>query len=328
MADDYSAVVCAPDVEAAVAAALAGRAAEGRAECFVYDSQDLTGFFRPQVQRRLPRSYRLVLCGLELVHRDWEGRLVRPRLMDALRGFLGPARWYSARPWAVEDRRAVGHAIGEANLVIDEDAPSVAALVRDRCLEQVGQYEQTLLRLAEAAEGEGPEAQGRLILAALKADHARMAEAVGMLIEGRLRELIAEHGEEARRSDEANRRFAEEHSRELQPMGEHGIAFIALPAERHAFWSEVSAYARRRVDVPLSLCHLMGRSVLLLARRPSLRADLRVWARYVTDLMPQAQSVGARPEVVPLVIEGLAEDPGLIEEALGLMREGAHLLRD
>jgi hypothetical protein len=327
--DELSAVVCAPDVGAAAAAALVGRAAGRRAECFVYDSQELVEFFRTEVQQRLPRSYRLVLCGLEVVHTDWDGRVVRPRLMDALRGFLGPIRWYSARPWLAEDRRAVGHAVGEGNLIVDANAQSVAALVRDACLESVGDYERSLVRMgAEPAGGEEAEAEGRLILTSLKADHARMAAAVGMLIEGRLDELIEELAEEARGVDEQNRRFAEEHCRELQPMGEHRMAFVALPRQRHAFWAEVGAYARAHLKVPLSLCHLTGRSVLLLARERSLRADLRVWARYVTDLMPPAQSVGARPAVVPLVVRGLADDPGMIEEAVGLLRDGAHLLRD
>ncbi|MCK4374179.1 MAG: hypothetical protein KAX19_02585, partial [Candidatus Brocadiae bacterium] len=72
---------------------------------------------------------------------------------------------------------------------------------------------------------------------------------------------------------------------------------------------------------------LEGRSVMLLACDAALRVDLRVWMRYVTDLVPAARSVGARPDVVPLVVRGLADDPGLREEVLSLMADGAHLLR-
>ncbi len=55
--------------------------------------------------------------------------------------------------------------------------------------------------------------------------------------------------------------------------------------------------------------------------------DLQVWVRYVTDLLPAARSVGARPDVVPLIVDGLKERPDLMDEVLELMAEGAHLLK-
>lgn len=331
MADRFTVIVSEPEVDGVVAGALVGRAAEGQAEALVFDSQGLLEFFGPGVQEKLPRNYDLVLCGPAVVHSDWDGRLVRPRLMDALRGFLGPVRWYSARSWEPEDRRAVGHIVGDGNLMVSETAASVAAMVCDACFGAGHQYEDSLVRFAEGRlskeEEEDWGAQLRLVLTVLKADHYDLAGAVGALMGGRPDVLIGKHGDRARRTDEQNRAFARENAGEPRVMGRMKLVFLSLPPDKQPFWAEVSAYARQAAEAGLSLCHLEGRSVMLLACDADLRVDLRVWMRYVTDLVPAARSVGARPDVVPLVVRGLADDLGLREEVLSLMADGAHLLR-
>ena len=103
---------------------------------------------------------------------------------------------------------------------------------------------------------------------------------------------------------------------------------LTLPRERDAFWAEVGAAARRHAGAELSLMRLEGRPTLLLAREPGVRAELAAWARYVTDLMPQARSMDAGPDVLALVVEGLAEQPRLEDDVLALLEEGSHLLVD
>jgi len=331
MAERFTVVVASPEVDAVIGGALAGRAAAGAVEALVFDSQDLAGFFTPAVQRRLPRGFNLVLCGQSVVHCDWEGRLVRPRLMDALRSFLGPLRWFSAGPWDPEDRRAVAHVIGDGNLFVGDGTAPVAQLVRahcgpaeDACADSLAQFAAGHSRRPdEAATGEAV----RRILSAPKADRSRLAHAMGVLMAGEVERLVADHDAEARRVEQENRRLAAEQAGAVRMMGETKLVLLALPAERHPFWEEIGAFARREAGAPVSLCRLEGRPTLLLACDRSVRFDLRDWARYVTDLMPAAYSVGARPHVVPLVVEGLAEDAALSEEVLSLLAEGAHLLR-
>ncbi len=331
MAEAVTVVVSAPDADAVVAGALAGRAAAGRAEALVYDSHGLAAFFGPPVQQRLPRGYDLVLCGLEVVHWDWDGRLVRPGLMDALRSFAGPMRWFSARPWDPDDRQAVGHILGEGNLTVADTPGSAAALVRSALVGPDDAYADSLVRLAtRALPREDEEAWGagaRLALTALKADHQALAAAQAFLMEGRPQALVDKYGERAARTDDENRRFARERAGEPRPMGDMKLVFLSLSPPRQPFWAEISAYAREETGAELSLCHLEGRPTLLLTCSPVVRADLRVWARYVTDLMPAAMIVSARTDFVALVVQGLAQDTGLRDEVLALLGEGAYLLR-
>jgi len=331
MAERFAVVVCGPEVDAVVGAALVGRAAQSRAEALVFDSQGLPAFFGELVQQKLPPSYDLVLCGLEVVQSDWDGRPVRALLVDALRGFMGPVRWFSARHWEPEDRVAVAHILGEGNLTVRETAGSVAAVVRDTCFGPGDEYANLMVRLATARLSKDEEdrwgAKARLVLTALKANYGELASAVGLLMEGRLQGLIDRYQEKAARVDEENHRFAREKAQEPRPMGEMRLVLLSLPASRQPFWAEIGAYARQERAAELSLCCLEGRSVMLLARGPAVRADLRDWARYVTDLLPAARSIGAEAGVVPLVVQGLTGDEGLREEVLSLLAEGAHLLR-
>jgi hypothetical protein len=331
MAGSLTVVVSSADLDGLLAGAVAGRAAEGTAEAVVFDAQKLFEFFGPAVQQRLPRGYNLVLCGLEVVHIDWDGRLVRPRLMDALRNFLGPIRWFSAGPWDPDDRQAVGHIVGEGNVAISQTGASVAGLVLDTYLRRSDGYEDSLVRLAEGRltdeEEESWGRRARMVLTALKADPHEMAAAVAMLMDQRLSELLGRYAEQAVRTDETMRRFAGERAQEPRAMDDMRLVVLGLPPEWQPFHEEVSAYARQEKGAEFSLCHLEGRSVLLLECSPSVRVDLRTWARYVTDLMPAAEAVGARPGVVPLVVRGLAQDVGLRDEVLGLLAEGAYLLK-
>ncbi len=331
MDDAFTVIVCAPEVDASAAAALAGRAAPDGAEALIFPSEELARFFEREVQRKLPRGYDLVLCGLQVVHVDWDGNLVRPRLMKRLRSFVGEAKWYGAAPWHPEDRRAVGHMIGEENLLVDPNAGSVARLMLDHLEEPGSDYDEQLARFG-AGRDLGEEVNWaedlRGVLTALKADRRMLAEAIAELIEGRPEDVVAEHCEQAEKVHEENRRFARENCGDPRPMREMKLVELQLPPERHPFWAEIGSYAREEKEVEFSLCRLEARPTLLLARRDDLRVDLRTWARYVTDLMPRAHAVGARPEVVPLVVEGLNETPALQEEVLELLKEGAHLLRD
>ncbi len=331
MAEDFTVAVCAPDADGLVAGALAGRAAGDRTEAMVFESERLAAFFEPDVQQRLPRVYDLVLCGPEVCHSDWDGRLVRPRLMDALRAFVGRIRWYSRHQWEPEDLRAVGHLAGEENLVVREGARSVAMLVAEERFGPDDEYEQSLARFAAGdlqereREAWGDQLAG--VLTALKASPSAMADAIGMLMEGKVQELIRRHGDLAERTEEDNRCFARTQADEPLRMGEAKLVFLSLPAARHPFWAEISQYARQETGADASLCHLEGRPAMVLSAAPDTRFDLRAWARYVTDLLPGAQSVKPGPHVVPLVVRGLEGDPGLKDEVLRLLEGGAHLLR-
>ncbi len=331
MAENFTVTLCAPDADALAAGALVGRAAEGRTEVMVFDSERLGSFFEPDIQQKLPRAYDLVLCGLEVCHYDWDGRLVRPRLMDALRAFVGPVRWYSRRRWEPEDLRAVEHLAGEENLVVREDARSVAMLVAEAHFSPDDEYEQSLARFGagDLTDRERETWGGQLarVLTALKASTSAMAGAVGMLMEGNLQELIQRHTDLAERAEEDNRCCARTHADRPRRMGEAKLVFVSLPPAKHPFWAEISEYARQESGAELSLCRLQGRPAMVLSRDHKSRFDLRAWARYVTDLLPAAQSVRPEPHVVPLVIRGLEDDPGLKDEVLHLLEDGAHLLR-
>jgi hypothetical protein len=330
MDEAFTVVVVAPQADAVVAGALAGRAVEGRAELLVLDSQELLGLFEPGMRRRLPRGYSLVLCGQQVVHTDWDGRLVRPALMDALRGFVGPIRWFSSGVWESEDRRAVAHVVGEGNLTIADPGALAAAVCRACCAED-DEYASLLVRLAQGRGADEAEQRRadvlQLVLSALKAHREEMERAAAMLMAGGLQGVLDACGERAGRMAEQNRRFAVQHAEEPRPMGSMRLVCVSLPPPRQPFWAEVGRYARQEHEAELSLCHLGGRPVMVLAGEDGLRADLRTWARYVTDLLPGCRTVGAHAHVVPLVVSGLTRDEGLKDEVLRLLAEGAHLLR-
>jgi len=332
MNESLTVVVAAPNMDAAVGAALAGRAASGRVEALIFDSEDLVEFFDHETQQELPRGYELVLCGVKVIRMNWDGRLVRPRLMKRLRGHVGLVRWFSASGWRPEDRRAVEHIIGEDKLFVDEGARSVAATVWDECCGRPDDYGRSLVQFARGElDDEEEEAWGadlRKVLGALKGDRAAMSEAVSAMMRQRIQDVIDQRLEQAERIEEENRACARENAEDPRLMRGKKLVAISIPRERHPFWAEISAYAREATGSELSMCHLSGRPTFLLSRGPELRIDLRKWARYLTDSLPRARAADARADAVPIVMEGSVDDAGLKEEILEALAEGAHLLVD
>jgi len=327
MQDRFTVVVSAPDVDAAVASALVGRSTPGHAESLVFESERLADFFERSVQQKLPHNYDLVFCGLEVVHTDWDGRTVRPRLMDALRRHIGPVQWFAAGRWEPEDRGAVEQLIGRENVFVAEQAASTAALVAAQRGLTKDPYASELSRAADEI-ATGRAAVVRRILTALKGEHRELSVAIALLMEERVEDLIEAHGAASDRIEAENRRLARERAAEPLRMGEMKLVCLSLPPGKHAHWAEISAYAREEAEAELALCRLEGRQVMLLCRGREPRVDLQAWARYVTDLLPQARSVGARADVVPLIVEGLNERAAAwTDEVLGLLLEGAHLLK-
>ena len=331
MVRKFTVIVCEVDPDSLVAGALLGRAEEGRSEALVTRSERLASFFEPAVQARLPRGYDLVLCGLRVVPSDWDGRSVRPGLMDALRRFVGRIQWFGSGEWDAEDARAIEHLIGEDNLVLAGTGDILAGLVRQRLYGPDDHYEDRLARFAAGRLGADEERTWgrriRSVLTALKGDARALASAVDALVENRLQGLIDEHGDAAERIEGDNRRVAAERTEPLRRMGDLKLVFVSIPPEQEPFWQEIGAYARASAGAELSLCQLADRPVLVLAREPEVRADLQAWARYVTDTLPGVRTVDAREAVVPLVASPAVAGPAFKDEVLAAMSDGVHLLR-
>ena len=325
-------IVATPDVDGVASAVIAARAAGGGgdADTVFCESADLADFLTAGERRQLPRPCDLILCGLEVVHTTWDGRLVRPQLVRALRGLVGTKHWFSVRSWTAEDRAAVHGIVGGGRLVVSDSAACAAALVRD-CLAAPGDHYAELM--VAFASGQLPEqadeewgADWRRVVAWRKGDPDRLKEAVAPLMDGHPERLDEGLKQGAREQDARNRRFAADHSGEPLPVGERKLVVIDVPPEMHAFWREISDGARAETGADFCLCHLTGRPVLLLTRGPEQQIDLRRWARYLTDMLPGAQAVGAQPDAVPVFVQFLAGDPGLRQEAVRFLQEGAHLL--
>jgi hypothetical protein len=331
MSEQFTVIVSTPDADGAVAGALAGRAVEGRAEALVFDSADLVAFFRPDLRQKLPRRYNLILCGPSVVHTDWEGRSVRPALMDALRAIHVPVRWFSGRRWDPEDRRAVAHLIGEGALRVSDGATSAAELVcREMCAPSDA-YADLLVRFVSGELGSREEeswgATAMLVLCALKTEPEQMAAAIALMMEERIDEMNARFGETARRTDEENRTEGRRQAAKVLRIGSVKVVLVTLAEARQPFWAEVSGYARREAEAELSVCALSGRSVLLVGRERNAHLDLEGWVRYLTDMLPGTERVGEQPDAVAVHVPGLAVNPGLRDEVLRFLQEGAHLLR-
>lgn len=85
-------------------------------------AQRLAEFFGEAAQRKLPASCRLVICGVGVAHVNWDGDLIRPRLVETLRTFVRPVQWFSAEFWEPEDRAVVAHILGEGRLHVSAAA--------------------------------------------------------------------------------------------------------------------------------------------------------------------------------------------------------------
>jgi hypothetical protein len=225
----------------------------------------------------------------------------------------------------------VAHLIGEHHLVTAPDGGLLAARIRDDCLASDDSCADALVRFASGrltAEEESAWGAGlRRALTALKPDRRLLAEAVRSMAAGALQQVSDTYAQMAAETERENRRFAGEAAESPLPMGEGKLVFVSLPAEQQPFWAEIGAYAREARRADFSLCRLEGRSVMVLGRVPGHRADLRVWARYVTDILPGAQCVGAEPDAVPIVFDRTADDR-VKDDVLNALQSGAHLLKE
>ncbi len=323
-------IVAGRDVDGVASAAIAARAAGGPVEMLFFEADRLAAFFDSPVQEKLPGLYRLIICGLGVVHTDWDGEVIRPRLMQALRAFVGPLLWFSAAEWRSEDRAAVQNILGGSRLTMSESASCAAELVRDRLAAPDDAHAELLVRFAAGRLPPQAEADWgkpwRRVIASLRDESGRLREAVAPLIEGRPGEIGSALIERAERVERENRQFAADHAGELVPVGERKLVVIGVPRQRHAFWREISDHARSHAEADFCLCLLLGRPVMILTRDPEQRTDLRIWVRYLTDMLPIAMVVGARLDAVPVILRGLDEDAGLAQVAVDVLREGAHLL--
>jgi len=206
----------------------------------------------------------------------------------------------------------------------------LARALRERLFGPEDAYEDRLARMSsgELSPAEQQEwADGLLeVLTGLKGDHAGLADVAVMLIDGELEAALDRWRDSARSVHEDIAALATECAADVREMGAMKLVKVVLPRERHAFWAEVSAAARRAAGAELSLCHLAGRSVVVLGREAECRADLRAWARYLTDSMAGAQALAETEDAVPVVVDALARQPALLERVLDILREGAHLL--
>ena len=332
MGEEVSVIICAPDCDAVAAAALAGRAFAGSIELLAYDSNDLATFFAPPRQARMRPRYDLVICGPGLVLHDWDGRLVRPQVIEGLRRFGGTVTWTSAVDWHPEDRRAVAHLIGEANLRLLGADRSLAADVFSRCFSADDEYADSLARFgAGRLTDEESRAWGddlARVLAALRADRAALGEAAWMLADGRRDAAIEMHGDRASEMERTINRIAGESAGPAVLMRDHKLVFVDVPADGNAFWEDIARRARESAEADFALARLAGRRVMILARGADGRCDLRAWARYVTDMLPGAQAVGGGPQAVPIVFGGPTDGPALKERVMELLASGAHLIRE
>ena len=316
-------------IDGAISAVLAARALGDECQLRPTRAEKLPDFFEESVQSGLPASCELVVCALEVVHKDWDGELIRPRLMEGLRGFAGPMRWFSAEPWHPEDVAAVGHLVGADKLVVSENVRCAAELVQQHLLPEPKHYEQRLVATILGPEKDWAEWQGnwRSVITALKAKPEKVGEALSVLVEGRPELLSDELVEHANKVEQENHEFAEQNASDPLEMRANTMITIDIPPERHCFWSEISSHAIRLKETDFCLCRLVGRPVVILTRSDECRIDLRRWVRYLTDLLPPAESLGNRAHMVPVVIRGLTEDPGLKQEAINLLKDGSHLLQ-
>lgn len=326
----HAVVLASGDVDGVASAVIAARAADGRAEMLFSESQHLVDFFAGPVQDRFPRRYDLVICGIDVVHTSWDGELIRPRLMDALRAFVSPVVWFSSRPWHPEDRATVENIVGAGNLMVDTDAPCTAALLRAHFAPPDDAYAAQLEglaagRLPEEADAEWG-AQWRRVITSFKDDLRHLGEAIAPLVGARPSEIPDALIERATRTQQQNRELAERSAEDPVKVGEHKLACIDIPRERHAFWREISGCVLALTGAQFCLCRLTGRPVLILTRSKEQRTDLRTWARYLTDLHPAASAIGESPEAVPVYLRGLDQDAALKREAIEILRQGAHLL--
>jgi hypothetical protein len=328
--DTSPVIVAEPTPDGAACAVLAARGIGDLCGTFFFPAAELVGFFDPSTQRDLPRVYSLIICGMGLVHTSWDGKLLRPYLVQKLRDFVRPVRWFSARNWKPDDRAAVENIIGEDRLIVDPSAENNAELVRQHYAGNEDQYAEDILALAGGNAADAPAwvNDWHRIISSLKNEPGRIGEIIQPLLNGQPGEVSAELLDRADHTEQRNRELASENVSDPVAMRDYSLVRIDIPPDRHAFWREIGAYARARHGADFSLCQLLSRPVLVLSRGEEHRVDLRRWIRYVTDVVPAATAVEPRPDAVPLCVNGLTDDPGLANDVVRALKDGAHLLDD
>ena len=323
-------ILASGDVDGVASAVIAARAADGPVEMLFFDSEHLVDFFSNSFQDKFPGRHHLIICGLEVVHTSWDGELLRPRLMDALRASVSQVLWFSSRHWRPKDRAAVANIFGSGNLVVGPNASCTAALVRSHFASEDDEYAVLMEGLAagrlpqEAEDVWGSRWSG--IIASFKDDLRHLGEAVAPLVEARPWQIPDALIEKAARTEQQDRELAERNAAGPVQVGEHKLATIDIPSHRHAFWREISRWALAHTGAQFCLCCLAGLPVLILTRSDEQPTDLRTWVRYLTDLLPAARAVGGNPDAVPICLRGLEQGPALKREVIEILRQGAHLL--
>ena len=326
-----SIVIAEPTADGAACAVMALRASGSTPDTFFVSSQKLADLFSSGTPGRSSASPSVIICGLGVVHTSWDGRVLRPHLMQSLRDIASPIRWFSPRRWRSEDRTAVANIIGVERLVVAPDSSCAAELIADFYAGQMGEDAKALVQMAGGkGNGSAPDWVGRWrrVIAALRDRPSQIRPAIEPLVAGNPAGLDAGFLERAEAVEQTNRDTAAQLAGDPIAMRQHTLTCLAIPGERHAFWREISQYARAVRGTDFSLCRLVGRPVLVLSRDEEERVDLRQWSRYVTDVIPAARAVEPRPERIPFYVQGLAEDPGLMDDVVRALKEGAHLIGD
>lgn len=328
--EQITVVAAEPTVDGAASAVLALRQANSPTRNVFLFPDQLPDFFDRKTQQSYPSVYQLVICGIGVVHTSWDGELLRPKLIECLRDFPGPVRWYSASSWRSEDIAAIRNIIGDQRLRTDATAACCAEIVRRDYSSGTPYFADAMVQLGGGTQGSSAEWMNawERIIESLKNDLPRLSDAIGPLIDGEPEDYDEGLLERAKEIEERNRRIADDGASDPRPMREYTLTRVEVPVDLHCFWREISAYARSKRGADFCLCHLADRPVLVISRGHEHRMDLRRWARYVTDVIPEAAAIDPAAGAVPLYVRGLANDAGLADEVERALKDGAHLLAD
>ena len=321
MTDRLTVVLAAPGIDGVASAAIVARCADGPVEMLFMDSCDLPAFFDDPMQQKLPSRYRLLICGLDVVQRNWQGETIRPRLMEALRGSMQPIEWFSAGAWSPEDKAAVEHMIGGGRLHVTA-ASSCAELVQDALA--AGGGAEPIVALAQGRGDDPTTAQWRRVISCLRDDATALARTAASLADEETEHPPADLVERADRVESDLRLAAEAGAGEPVPVGDRRLITLDIPAGRRVFWPEMAREAMRLKEAQFCLCALPAPSTLILTADEAVGIDLRPWARCVTDLMAAVRSVEEAPQAV--ILSAPDHDPALRSEVVRLLAENAHLL--
>ena len=317
-------IVAEPGVDGAACAALIVRARGQENTTHFFRSEELPAFFRRDYQEGLPRFYNLFICGLRVVRKDWQARPARAPLMEALRGLEQPATWFSTAHWEADDEAAVGHLIGENDLVVSPSYSSTAALVAERLPGQGEPLDRELVSMAEGCETDSLD-NWRRVLAAHRNNAEVLSRVVTVLARGQVGTVPRQLMQRTERVEKENQRIAGE-QHDARRMGEVRVVFVELPRDKTAFWRDIGAAAMETADAGIGLIHPDAADVTLFLKDPTRRLDLQAWLRYLTDCMPGSETLDGGPDWTPVHIQNLGTDPTVKRQLLDILRGGAHLL--